>query len=82
MKYTTLISKINTLLEAEQSIQVVSLTLPALIRLCEIARENIKGDTDLHEFIESMLTKAGGKTITSSTLEGISGDGDKDEDDK
>ena len=82
MKYKPLINKIQSLLEAEQNIQTVTFTLPALIRLCEIAREDIKGDTDLHEFIEAVLNKAKNKTITSSTLEGISGDGDNDEDDK
>lgn len=66
-------------LNEADKVQVVSITLPALIRLCEIAREDIDEDTDLHEFIEAVLNKASG-TIDSQTLEDIEGDGDSDED--
>lgn len=71
---------LNENLDEAEKVQVVSITLPALIRLCEIAREDIDEDTDLHEFIEAMLNKASG-TIDSQTLEDIEGDGDSDEDD-
>jgi hypothetical protein len=67
-------------LNEAQKVQTVEITVPALIRLCEIARENVNGDTDLHEFIEEMIKTSNG-IIDSQSLEDIEGDGDNDEDD-
>lgn len=67
-------------LNEAQKVQTVEITVPALIRLCEIARENVNGDTDLHEFIEEMIKSSNG-IIDSQSLEDIEGDGDNDEDD-
>lgn len=63
-----------------QKVQSVEITVPALIRLCEIAREDVDGDTDLHELIEALIEKSNG-VIDSQSLEDVSGDGDSDEDD-
>lgn len=72
------IDKIYQILSESSQIGIVQITVPALIRICEIAREEIKGDTDLHEFIENILNKSGSKLIDSKMLEGINGDNDKD----
>lgn len=62
-------------------VQEVQITIPALIRLCEIAREDMGGDTDLHEFIEALIENSNG-TIDSQSIENIEGgDGDDDADD-
>lgn len=68
-------------LDEAMKAQEVQITVPALIRLCEIAREDIDGDTDLHEFIEALIEKSNG-TIDSQSIEDIeSSDDDNDEDD-
>lgn len=63
------LSKTN---ESEDAIQTATITIPALIRICEICREDIKSDEHLHEFIEKLLNKADNEVIDSSTLEDLS----------
>jgi hypothetical protein len=54
-------------------VQTVTITVPALIRLCEIAREEIDGDTELHEYIESLIEGSNG-TIDSQLIDDVLGE--------
>lgn len=61
---------INEADSSHAAVQNVTITVPALIRLCEIAREDIKGDTELHQFIELLLAN-GAKIIDSDIIDKI-----------
>lgn len=86
--YSTATTKLSRKLAGERwgikesiDLEEVQITVPALIRLCEIAREDIDGDTDLHKFIEALIENSNG-TIDSQSIEDIeSSDDDSDEDD-
>lgn len=54
-------------------VQTVTIAVPALIRLCEIAREEIDGDTELHEYIESLIEGSNG-TIDSQLIDDVLGE--------
>lgn len=53
------------------TIDSVTLDVPLLVRLLELAREDIKSDVDLHSIVERMLKLKNNGTLTMSDYENI-----------
>lgn len=57
----------------EDKQDVVAMDVPLLIRILELAREEIKDDVELHRVVERMLKIGNGGVLTMASYEFIAG---------
>jgi len=74
MKRDAAIKKAMAVKEETNPMDVVAMDVPLLIRMMEFAREDAKGDLDLHNIAEKAIALSGeGRTLTMSDYETIFG---------